>query len=451
MISVVGLSHRTAPISVREKIALPRDRIAPLLQRAVERSAVGEAMLISTCNRVELVTAGRAGAAADLELVARESLQVLTEYAPAVADHLYVHVGGAAVRHLFRVACSLDSLVLGEPQILGQVKAAFELARGAGTVGGCLHRTVPRAIRAAKRVRTETSIGTGQVSVPSVAVDLSRQIFGELSRRTVVLIGSGEMAETVAKLLEHGGARLLVVGRNDQRVAELARAVRGEPRSWDRLGEALTQADVVITSTSAPHYVVDHELVAGQRRKRRGRSLFFIDLAVPRDVDPRVERVEGVFLYNIDDFSRVVAESHASRQREADRAEAIVEQDASGYERWLEATRVDPTLIALRNRMRAMLLTELDKSLRTRLKHLGHEERLALDRMLEAALNKMLHAPSTRLREVAGDRDFESYRAEQLASALVELFALDTAPEPEAEAVEAAPEQPSLRTGSGDR
>ncbi len=453
MIVVAGLSHKTAPIAVREKLALGRDQIPELLARALEMPAIGEAMLISTCNRVELVTAGKRNVDGDLAAVARDSVELLARYAPAVADHLYVHTSGAAVRHLFQVASSLDSLVLGEPQILGQVKDAFEVARKAGTVGGALHRTVPRAIRAAKRVRTETAIGAGQVSVPSVAVDLSKQIFGELRKRTVLLIGSGEMAETVAKLLQQAGAKLIVLGRNAARVAELARAVSGEPRSLAELGSALIEADVVITSTSSTDPVVGWELVHGTRRKRRGRSLFFIDLAVPRDVDPRVEQVEGVFLYNIDDFSRVVAETHSTRRREAERAEQIVEAEAEGYDRWLEAARMTPTLVALRNRFRATLEAELDRSMRSKLKHLSVEDRAALEKMLDAALNKLLHEPSARLREIAGDREYEAFRADQLSDALRELFALDQEPddsesEPDGSELAELDEAPRAHTGS---
>jgi glutamyl-tRNA reductase len=428
LIAVVGLSHKTAPIAVREKLAISREQIPGLLAEVAARASVGEAMLISTCNRAELVVAARQGSEAELSSVAREAAEALALRAPDVGRHLYSHVGASGVRHLFRVAASLDSLVLGEPQILGQVKDAFQVARGAGTIGPILHRAVPRALRAAKRVRTETTIGAGQVSVPSVAVDLSRQIFGDLSRHSVVLIGSGEMAETVAKLLKNAGSRLLVVGRNQARVAELAASVGGEPRGWQDLALALIEADVVITSTSSRDYVVGYDHVHGHRRKRRGRSLFFIDLAVPRDVDPKVERIEGVFLYNIDDFSRVVADSRSTREREAERAEQIVEAEAAGYDRWADAARVTPTLVALRNRMRRALSAELDKSLRTKLKHLGSDERAALDLMKEAALNKMLHLPTTRMRELAAERLEESWRAEELASALVELFALGSEP-----------------------
>ena len=427
MIVVIGLNHRTAPIHVRERLALPKDQIPRALEGMVGDGAIGEAMLISTCNRVELVVSGKDGAASDLDSVAEEAVRRVSDLSPEVRQHLYVHRGSDAVRHLFRVASSLDSLVLGEPQILGQVKDAFELARKTGTVGGCLHRTVPRAIRAAKRVRTETAVGAGQVSVPTVSVDLAKQIFGDLAGRSVVLIGSGEMAETVAKLLKNAGSRIIVVGRNAARVGVLSQAVGGEGRSWEQLPASLIEADVVITSTSAPGFVVEHELVASLRRKRRGRSLFFIDLAVPRDVDPRVEEVDGVFLYNVDDFSRVVAESLKTREREAERAEAIVSEETHGWERWAEAEQVTPTVVALRARLGGVLHAELERSMRGKLKHLGPEERAALEAMVDAALNKMLHAPTKKLREVATGREYEGFRAEQLVATLIELFDLDSA------------------------
>lgn len=427
MIVVVGLSHRSAPIEVRELLAIPRDVAQGLLKDLTRRDAVGEAMLISTCNRVEVVAAGRDAPHADLEQVATQVSLALMERAPGVAGNLYSHLGAEGVRHLFRVASSLDSLVLGEPQILGQVKDAFERARAAGTVGSVLYRTVPRAIRTAKRVRSETTIGTGQVSVPTVAQDLARQIFGELKGRSAMLVGSGEMAETVARLFASAGARLTVVGRNELRVAELVRTVGGEGRGWNDLAASLVEADVVITSTSAPSTVIDLEHVKRVRRRRRGRSLFFIDLAVPRDVDPRVEGVDGVFLYNIDDLSRVVAESLSSRRREADRAEQIVLLEARGYERWRDAEQVTPTILALRAHFAHALHHELERSLHGKLKHLGADERAALDKMCEAALNKMLHAPSTHLRHVAAERGLDGASAEQLVAALSELFGLDEA------------------------
>jgi glutamyl-tRNA reductase len=425
VIVVVGLSHQNAPIEIRERIALERARLPEFLTKLVSSEPVGEAMVISTCNRVELVAAGRS-AQSDLDAVAACCLRALEQEAPGISAHVLRRTGGDAVRHLFRVASSLDSLVLGEPQILGQVKDAFDLARSAGTVRSILHRSVPRALRTAKRVRHETAIGSGQVSVPSVAVGLASQIFGELRGRTVLLVGSGDMAETVAKLLRGAGTRLLVLGRTRERVEELARAVDGEPRLWSELRASLVEADVVITSTSAPGFVIDFELVAAVRKQRRSRAQSFIDLAVPRDVDPRANEIDGVFVYNIDDFSRQVQSTLSQRSREAELASRIVEEETRGYERWADAEQATPTIVKLRALVRDALSVELNRSVRGRLKHLAHEDREALERMLEAAENRLLHGPTMRLRQAALTRE-EGLSFDDLASALNEVFDLDGA------------------------
>jgi glutamyl-tRNA reductase len=425
MIVVVGLSHRTAPIAVREKLVLNAEGLPDFLRALVQHPQVGEALLVSTCNRVELVAAGRAGFDSDLVQVAKACVDALSQNAPGIAPHLYSHVGGVAVRHLFRVAASLDSMVLGEPQILGQVKDAYELARTTGTVGPVLHRTLPRAIRAAKRVRTETAIGSGQVSVPSVAVDLTRQIFSDLTGHVAVLVGSGEMAEAVARLLKVAGASIIVVGRTLANAEALASAVGGVARPWTALAQSITEADVVVTSTSAPHHVVDFDMVAAARKARKGRNQFFIDLAVPRDVDPRVEELDGEFLYNIDDLSKVVAETLSSRSREAASAEAIVGREAEGYDRWADAEQATPTIVALRARLSAALEEELNRSLRGKLKHLSLDDRAAISKMLESSVNRLLHQPTIRLRQAALERSSDSLSLEQLSSAISELFAFD--------------------------
>ncbi|HVY26368.1 MAG TPA: glutamyl-tRNA reductase [Polyangiaceae bacterium] len=423
MIVVVGLSHHTAPIEIRESIALPAESIVPLLRELCDSPAVGEALIVSTCNRVELVAAGRS-VDADLTRVAEVCSAALCGRAPAIRGHLYSHAGGAAVRHLFRVAASLDSLVVGEPQILGQLKQAFDLSRETRVLGPILNRTLPRALRVAKRVRSETSIGQGQVSVPSVAVDLARQIFGDFSGRFVMLVGSGEMAETAAKQLRGAGARVAVVGRNLARAQEVAQAVDGEGRPWTALGATLAEADVVITSTSAKGYVVDYETVAAARKKRRGQSQFLIDLAVPRDIDPRIEKLDGIYLYNVDDLSAQVQESLSARSREAERAEAIVVSEALGYDRWADAEQATPTIVALRQRMRAALEVELNRSVKGRLRHLTVEDRAALVKMLDASVNRVLHGPTRRLRQAASERTAEALSLDLLTLALDELFQL---------------------------
>jgi glutamyl-tRNA reductase len=426
VIVVVGLSHKTAPIEVRERLALTQDEVPSLLKSLVE-GPIGEALVVSTCNRVEIVVAGADGPRANLVDVAGAVRAAIGRRAPGVESHLYEHCGADAVRHLFRVAASLDSLVLGEPQILGQLKDAYDVARETGTAAAVLNRLVPRAIRSAKRVRSETTIGAGQVSVPSVAVDLTRQIFGDLSRHTAALVGSGEMGETVARLLRQAGARLIVVGRNAERVRQIADSLGGEPRGMTDLDQTLVEADVVVTTTSATSYIIGPEHLQKHRRARKGRNLFFVDLAVPRDVDPAVGRIDSVFLYNVDDLSKVVAESLENRRREAERAEAIVLEETLSYERWADGEQVTPIIVALRDRIRSILEGEIQRSTNGRLRHLSAADREALAVMTEAALKKILHPATVRLRRLATD---PSSRAElELSLATVrELFELEPGP-----------------------
>jgi glutamyl-tRNA reductase len=423
VITVVGLSHKSAPIQVREQFVLPAERVPAFLSALIRRPEVGEALLVSTCNRVELVAAARTGV--PLERVAAECHSALSALAPSSAESaLYRLHSGAAVRHLFGVACSLDSLVLGEPQILGQVKDAYEVARHAGTVGAVLHRTLARAIRTAKLVRSQTAIGSGQVSVPSVAADLARRIFGDLAGRVVMLVGSGDMAETVARALQSSGARLIVVGRNQEKVKALADSVGGEPRLLSDLAATLPEADVVITSTSAPGFVIEREMVARARRSRRGQSQFYIDLAVPRDVEPAVEELDGIFLYNIDDFSRVVSETLVARVRESERALRIIDEEAKSYDRWADAEQAKPTIVALRARFRGALRAELERSLNGRLRHLGAPERAALETMVEASVNRLSHLPTTRLRQAASSETLDTPSFADMNAAIERLFAL---------------------------
>ncbi len=422
MIVVVGVSHHTAPIGVREQIAISAQSLPDVLADLVGRESVAEALVLSTCNRTEVVLVPVAGA--DPARAASAGIDVLSRRYRRAADFSYTHVGSQALHHLFRMTASLDSMVVGEPQILGQVKSAYELAHSNKTAGKVLHRVMGRAIRAAKRVRTETSIGSGQVSVPSVACDLARQIFGSLQRRTTVLVGSGEMAEAVAKLLRQDGSRVIVVGRNLERASDVAGPLGGEVRPLDQLSEALVAADVVISSTSAPSFVIDQRMVRDIRRARRGRSLFCIDLAVPRDIEPAVDKIDGVFVYNVDDFAKVVAESFAGRRKEASQAELIVAREAEAQLRWGETAQVTPTIVALRERFREVLGAELDKSLRSRLSHLSEKDVQALRRTFDAATNKLLHGPTSRLKTAAAGAT-EGVAPEQLVASLVELFELE--------------------------
>lgn len=426
MMVVVGLSHHTAPIEVRERAALSADAVQEILCHLRELSEVGEAFIVSTCNRVEIVAAPRESSdnPVFLDQALRAVESALVQRAPVVREHLYRRSGADAVRHLFRVASSLDSLVLGEPQILGQVKSAFDVARKQGTIGTHLHRAMTHALRAAKRVRSETTVGAGLVSVPSVSVDLARQIFGDLDGHKGALLGSGQMGEAAAKLLVGEGVKLQVVGRNQTRVAQLSAQLGATAVNFDQLADVLAEVDVVVTTTSAAHYVVTYDAVKAAKKRRRGRSLFLIDLAVPRDVDPRVDSLDGVFLYNVDDLAQIVAQTLSSRQKEASRAEQIVEEEARTFERGLSARQVTPVVVALRRRVEATLHAELERTLRTRLKHLNESDREALNRMVEASVNKLLHAPTRHLRSLATDEE-RSYELETSVGLVADLFELE--------------------------
>ncbi|MCC6644547.1 MAG: glutamyl-tRNA reductase [Polyangiaceae bacterium] len=423
MIAIVGISHRTAPVEVRERVAVAKDSLPEALARMVASPSVGEVVCLSTCNRVELIAAPRADA--PLTRVADELAAALEELAGAgglggaLAPHLARHVGDEGVRHLFRVASSLDSIVVGEPQILGQLKDALEAAEAAGTVGPILSRAVQKALMTAKRVRTETAIGRGLVSVSSAAVDLAAQIFGDLAGKTTLLVGAGEMAEAAAEILVKQGGALLVTNRRPERAAELAARYGGATHPFEDLEGALARADVVLSSTSARGFVIDRELVRRALRRRRGGALFLIDIAVPRDIDPEVNGLDGVFRYDIDDLEAIVAEGLGARRDEAARAAQICDEDAKKLGAWMEARGVVPTLVALRARTKQVVEAELERSLSGKLKHLGEPERAALHAMVEAAVNKLVHSPTVLLRRHASEP-----RGEQLAQAVRELYEL---------------------------
>jgi len=435
VIVVVGLSHREAPIEVRERLAIDNESVAGFLRQLLERPSIREALCVSTCNRTEIYAVAQGDSETDTVAAARDISEMMNDLAErngAAGIHAYLrtHLRADAVRHLFRVTSSLDSLVVGEPQILGQIKDAFEAAKSAGSVGKYLERAMSRAFHVAKRVRTETAIGAGQVSVSSVAVDLARQIFEDLSERTALLLGAGEMAEAAAKLLVKAGSKLHVVNRSPRRAEELAREFGGAARPWGELESALVDADVVVASTSAKHFILTRAMAARAMKARRGRSLFFIDIAVPRDVEPAVNELDNVYVYDIDNLSNVVAESMRGRQAEAERAEALVNYEADHFQSWTEGLGVTGTIVALRTKVRASLMAELERSLSGRLKHLPDADRKALDTMVDAAVNKLLHTPTRRIKAMAGDP-----RADELVKAVHHLFDLsEGAPEVETSA-----------------
>ncbi len=435
MIVYVGLSHKHAPIEVRERLALDPAQIETVLGELRAHDAVAEVAMLSTCNRVEIYAAPPRGGEASFDRMVRHATETLVKRGGAAVERSLVRETGArAVRHLFRVASSLDSLVVGEPQTLGQLKDAMTFADDRRCLGPTLGRAMRRALHVGKRVRTETAIGAGQVSVASVAVDLACQIFGDLRGRQALLVGAGEMAEGAAKLIVKEGASLSIVNRSAERAERLATEVGGTPRPFASLNWSLIDADIVITSTSSPTHVITLDAMKTARKARRGRSIFIIDIAVPRDVDPAINKLDGVYLYDVDDLSQIVAESLKGRAEEATKAERIVDAEVQALESWRAERAMAPAIVGLRAKTRAVLAAELERSLSGKLKHLPEVDRRALAVMVDAATNKLCHRPSTLLKELATDA-----RGVEYAEALRELFDLPSAYADDGEPQSAAP------------
>ncbi|HEY1958629.1 MAG TPA: glutamyl-tRNA reductase [Polyangiaceae bacterium] len=425
MIVVVGLSHRTAPVEVRERFAGEAGAVEIMLGKLRGRAELDEVMFLSTCNRVEVVARPKGNADADRARALKAVREVLAEHgAVSEADLkpvLYEKEGEEAVRHVYRVTSSLDSMVLGEPQILGQVKDAYDAAVAAGTLRSFLARCVHRAFSVAKRVRSETALGAGTVSISSVAVELSKRVFGELNDRVVLLVGAGEMAEAAAKSLGKGAREIRVCNRSFERAATLAQRFGGAAAPLSALEAELATADVVVTSTASQTFVVTRPLVKRVMRARRGRALLFVDIAVPRNVEPDVHRIDNVYVFDIDDLEQQVATGQDARRAEATAAEKIVEQEVLQFLAWARGLDVQPAILALRAKTRGVLVAEVERTLQGRLKHLTEGDRAALMQLVDSATNKLLHAPTTRLRRAAGDGDGQT-----LAATLQELFELPT-------------------------
>lgn len=427
MIIVTGLSHHTADISIREQVAMSKEEEVELLRSLLALSTVGELFVVSTCNRVEIVAASADDSEQVVSTCVAACRAALLARCERAHNSIYTHRDENAVRHLVKVACSLDSLVVGEAQILGQIKQAYERARSSSAVGPVLHQLLTRITRGAKRVRNETSIGVGQVSVPSIAIDLAKQIFGELSGRHAVLVGAGDMGQMVARLLSDAGAKLKVVGRDLERTRLVAEAVGGSSHLMSDLSALLLDAEIVVSSTSSQEHVITPPMIAPRLKQRRGKNLFLIDLAVPRDVDPRVGDMEGVFRYDVDDLAGVALQSSELRKKEADAARVIVEQVVSDWQRHAQTQQVTPTIKALRAKFRLGLEAELYKSLRTRLKDLTPEQRAAVAKMLDAGINRILHGPITHLRSEASRADASSEEMAEMLDEVFELRSVETA------------------------
>ncbi len=440
-ILLIGLSNHTAPLEVRERLAVPAEKLPDELKAIAEAARFTETVLVSTCNRVEIY-----GVAEDASTAAEAAKGYLREKAASadVEALVYERRGADAVRHAFRVTASLDSMVVGEPQILGQMKSALGVAEQIGAAGGLLGRCFSRAFGVAKRVRSETAIAEGAVSVSSIAVELAKKIFGGLKSRRVLLIGAGEMSEAAAKSLASQGTTLVVVNRSPERAELVAREHGGEARGMEHMSTEITAADIVITSTGSQKFVVTAELMHDVVKARRRRPLFLIDIAVPRDIDPRIGDMENVFLYDVDDLQNVATQNLAARRGEADKAEKIVHDETEEFERWRRTLSLTPTIVALRERFRAVARKELERTM-PKLTGLPDEQKRVLEAMCDAMVNKLLHTPTTELKKANDEPDGPA-----MIDATRRLFSLDETPEktnPES----VAPAAKLAREGSSGR
>ena len=398
MILIVGASHKTAPLAIRETLVIAKERLPAVLAGLREAARASEAMILSTCNRIEIYARCDEEPAAE-----RVAAFLASHHGRSVAElepFLYRIEGEAAVRHAFRVAASLDSMVLGEPQILGQVKDAYQIAEAAASLGSALNALRNRSLSAAKRARSETGIGQNAVSVSYVAVELARKIFGSLKDKSVLLVGAGKMTELAAKHLVRHGARATVLGgRSFEKAEELAAALGGRAVPFESLRAELAKADIVISGTGAPGVVIHREDVQSARQSRQ-RPLFMIDIAVPRDIETTAGKLAGVFLYDLDDLKSVAEANLRERRKEAAAAEAIVEEEVREFLEWQRSLDLVPLVVELRRRAEAIRKDEIEKA-RKRLGTLTPEQEAALEGATAAIVNKLLHAPTTQLKELS--------------------------------------------------
>jgi glutamyl-tRNA reductase len=398
---LVGVSHRSAPVEIRERMNIHESRLPAALTDLVARDGVREALILSTCNRVDLAAAGEEGS--ESEPLLRRFLADYHHCDPAVFDrHLYWHRNADAVRHLFRVASSLDSMILGEPQILGQFKQAYLAAREVGALSGPLRDISEQALAVGRRVRRETGLGASAVSVSYAAVELARKIFGKLDGKTIFILGAGKMSELAARhLVSTGATSILVANRTFERALELAAAFGGSAVPFEDIFNHLQRADIVISSTDSPDFVITREAAEHLLAGRRQRPMFFVDIAVPRDIDPAVNELDNAFVYDIDDLERVVKENREERRREAARAEKIVEEEVERTLRRLASRELAPTIVALEQRLEGIREAEIERH-RARLDGLTPEQRESVDALTRGMLNKILHGPITEMKSRAG-------------------------------------------------
>lgn len=403
-IIVVGLNHKTADVEVREKLAFNGERLSEGLEALSRLPGINGSLIISTCNRVEIYSDVK-----DTEAAATSIKDFLANFhsinREAIDRSLYILKGRDAVRHIFRVASSLDSMVVGEPQILGQLKEAFEIALQKRTTDYILNKVIKKAISVAKRVRIETKIAENAVSISFAAVELAKKIFIDLSNKTFMLLGAGEMAELAARhLISSGVKNVIIANRTFERGCELAKEFNGRAVRFEDFLKEMIHTDILICSTGAPDYVLQKPEMHTVMRERRQRPMFLIDISVPRNIDPTVNELDNVYLYDVDDLQGVVDANILERKKEAEKAERIVEEEIEGLEKWMSSLDSIPTVVALRNTAENIKKEELQKVI-NRFPNLGEKEKRAIEGMASSIINKLLHPPTVALKEDSEERE----------------------------------------------
>ncbi|MBI5562974.1 MAG: glutamyl-tRNA reductase [Deltaproteobacteria bacterium] len=418
---IVGLNHKTSPVEIREKLSFPAETIGEPLRKVTRGYGLNEGVILSTCNRVEAL-----GVATDVEKGVWQLKRFLSEYhnipLERLDEHLYSHSGEDAVRHLFRVAAGLDSMVMGEPQILGQVKDSYGYAVQHDTAGVIVNKLYHKAFQVAKRVRTETRIGESAVSISYAAVELAKKIFGDLSGKAVMLLGAGEMAELAAKhLLASGIRELLVANRTYERAVEFTRGLGGTCSAimFREFQHYLKHVDIVIASTGATSFIIRPDQINEVMRERKQRPMFFIDISVPRNVDPLVNNIDNAYVYDVDDLQGVVASNLNERKAEADKAGLIIDEEIEKFYRWVKSLDVVPAIIALRRSCDAIRKAELERGIAAA-GELTDKQKKVLEAMTSAIVNKIIHHPVTHLKKEANRVEGDLY-----VDAIIRLFDLD--------------------------
>ena len=416
---LVGVNHKTTPVEIREKLAFTKGKIEESVNHLFNFPDIIEHTILSTCNRVEIY------ARANSQDSAIKSIkQFICDFHQLslveLEDHFYSYSNKEAVEHLFRVSSSLDSMILGEAQILGQVKEAYSLARDLRSTGLVLNQLFEKAFSIAKKVREETGIAERSVSISSAAVELAQKIFDDLENHTVMLVGTGEMAELAAKhLISYGVKTIYVTSRTYERAANLARALNGSALDFEAFKNELHRADIVITSTSAPNFIIKKEIVEKAIHERKNKPIFFIDIAVPRDIEPDVNDLENVYLYDIDDLQVVVSANIKEREKEAKNAMNFISQEVTKFNNWVGALDAVPTIVEIRKKAENIRKQEIEKTLK-KISHLSEDEKQLLRQMSSSMINKILHKPTIKLKQKTQSEDGHIY-----LKAIRHLFHLD--------------------------